>query len=59
VSSDAWQAPEFGNARIDEERSVDVGPEAAEEFAEDVGVDPTPQDVEHYVELQEQVEPPD
>lgn len=61
MSSDAWLPPEPGGVRLDEERSVDVhvGAEQAEEYAESVGVDPTPQEVEEYVEMQRQVEPPD
>jgi hypothetical protein len=52
VSSDAWQAPDVSATRLDEERSVDIGPESRDD------VEP-PQDVEHYVEQQEQIEPPD
>jgi hypothetical protein len=59
VSSDAWLPPEPGGARTDEERVVDVDSEMAEEYAEEVGVDPTPQQVEEYVDMQRQVEPPD
>ncbi|MFI9817804.1 hypothetical protein [Saccharothrix variisporea] len=32
-------------------------PEDPEEFAEEVGVDPTPQEVDHYRELAEEVPP--
>jgi hypothetical protein len=59
VTSDVWLPPESGRGRSDEERAVDVGPEAAEEYAEEVGVDPTPQQVEEYVDIQRGVEPPD
>jgi hypothetical protein len=51
--------PETGGTRTDEERAVDVDTERAEEYAENVGVDPTPQQVEEYVDMQRHVEPPD
>jgi hypothetical protein len=60
MSSDAWLPPDSGGVtRTDEERAVDIGPEEAEEFAEDAGVDPTPQQVEEYVDMQRRMEPPD
>jgi hypothetical protein len=52
VSSDAWQAPDVSVTRLDEERSVDIERESRDD------IDP-PQDVEHSVEQQEQIEPPD
>jgi hypothetical protein len=39
-SSDAPAEPEFAD------------PEAAEDFAASVGVDPTPEDVKHYLEME-------
>ncbi|NUT91748.1 MAG: hypothetical protein HOY78_06925 [Saccharothrix sp.] len=36
---------------------TEPNPEDPEEFAEEAGVDPTPQEVDHYRELAEEVPP--
>ena len=59
MSSDTWLPPEPGAAGTDVEGSVDVDADAAEDFAERVGPDPTQDEVAEYVEMQRQIEPPD
>lgn len=58
ASSDSWTAPGSSAESVDVDASgVDPNdPDAVEEYAEQAGVDPSPQQVDQYVELQESPE---
>lgn len=59
MTSDAWLPPTPGSAKTDVEGSVDIDSDVAEEYAENVGVDPTQEEIAEYVERQRQIEPSD
>jgi hypothetical protein len=54
MSSDAWLLPGDGDGRLDEERSIDIGPPLDAESNEE-----TPPQVDESVETARDTEPPD